>query len=79
MNGAPIPALTAETLTGAIADLIRAAAVWGAESTQQEPDERTYIAVCQYTAQLFALVKRADPTDDELSALFQQLGGQPPT
>lgn len=78
MSKPAYPPLTADTLAGAIADLIRAAAVWGAESTQQEPDERTYTMVTQYATQLFALVKRADPTDGEMLAIFQQLGAPPP-
>lgn len=77
MSKSPVPPLTAESLAGAIADLIRAAAVWGCESTQQEPDERTYLMVAQYATQLFALVKRADPTDGEMLTVFQQLGAPP--
>lgn len=79
MKRPPMPPLTLDVLAGAVADLIRASAVWGCESTQKEPDERTYVMVVQCATQLVALVKRSDPTDDEMTAVFQQLGAPPPS
>lgn len=74
MKGSPMPALNLANLAGAVADLVRASAVWGAESTQREPDQRTYVMVVQHVAQLVALVMQRDPTDDELCTVFNQLG-----
>lgn len=73
MTPAPIPPNTVQNITGAIGDVIRAAAVWGAESTVKEPDDRTYIVVGQYTVQLLTIILQREPTEQELAATFGQL------
>lgn len=74
-----MPALNLANLAGAVADLVRASAVWGCESTQKEPDQRTYVMVVQTVAQLVALVMQRDPTDDEMTLVFNQLGAASPS
>lgn len=74
MTTSGIPLNTMPNITSAVADVVRAAAVWGAELTQGEPDERTYIIVIQYVGQLLTVLFQREPTPREMEMVFEALG-----
>lgn len=67
---APIPPRTFPNTAGAIADLIRAAAVWGGEAKESEPNPDVYKLVSQSVVQLLAILLQEEPTEEQFAAVF---------
>lgn len=73
---APIPPNTIPNIAGAIGDVFRAGAAWGADSAKGEPSDAAYALGLQFMVQALALVLQRMPNEAEMELMFGSSEGK---
>lgn len=71
MKSLPLPPNTPSNIAGAIGDVLRAGAAWGADTAKGEPTEQAYQMCMQFLYQALSIIYQREPTPEEVEACFR--------